>query len=54
MKKTINEKKGYTTPLMEIVRLETVPMLNSASAVSGAGEASDIGYGGLGDDEYGD
>ena len=54
MKKTINEKKGYTTPQMEIVRLETVPMLTSASAVSGAGEASDIGYGGLGDDEFGD
>lgn len=47
----MNEKKGYTTPLMEIVRLETVPMLNS---VSGAGDASDIGYGGLGNDEYGD
>lgn len=52
--KNMNEKKGYVTPLMEIFRLETAPVLTSASAVSGSGTASDIGYGGLGDDEYGD
>ena len=54
MKKSINEKKGYVAPQMEIVNMQALPMLNSASAVLGAGEASDIGYGGLGDDEYGD
>ena len=54
MKKEMNEKKGYVAPQMEIVNMQALPMLNSASAVSGAGEASDISYGGLGDDEFGD
>ncbi len=55
MKKEMNEKKGYVAPQMEIVNMQALPMLNSASAVSGAGEASDIGYDGLGSDgEFGD
>ena len=54
MKKSINEKKGYVSPQMEIVNMQALPMLNSASAVSGSGTASDISYGGLGDDEFGD
>ena len=51
MKKEMNEKKGYMAPQMEIVKMQAMPMLNSVSA---SGAASDIGYGGVGSDEYGD
>ena len=52
MKKTMNEKKGYVAPQMAIVKMQSMPMLNSVSA---SGPASDIGYDGLGSDgEFGD
>ena len=49
--KNMNEKKNYVAPQMEVVIMQTY---NHLLTVSGAGTASDIGYGGVGDDEYGD
>lgn len=49
--KNMNEKKNYVAPQMEIVKVQAY---NHLLTVSAAGPASDIGYGGLGDDEYGD
>ena len=52
MKKQEMKKPAYVAPLLEIVRMDTVPMLNG---VSGTGIASDIEYGGEGnEDDYGD
>ena len=52
MKKQEMKKASYIAPRLEIICLETAPMLNS---VSGSGMASDIVFGGEGDeDDYGD
>lgn len=54
MKQTANtmtmKKQTYQTPELQVIRLETAPMLNS---VSGSGDYT-ITYGGDGDGEYGD
>ena len=44
------EKQSYVTPAIEIVRLDTAPVLNSVSATG----TYSIGYGGDGDGEEGD
>lgn len=52
MKKEMSKKKYYVAPQVEVIDLE---VSNVLMAVSGAGVADDISYGGLGgDDEYGD
>lgn len=49
--KDMNEKKSYAAPQMEVIKIQAY---NNLLTVSGAGTASDIGYGGVGSDEYGD
>ena len=54
MKQTTNtvniERHPYQAPAMQVIKLVTVPVLNS---VSGTGDY-DIHYGGDGDGSYGD
>lgn len=45
------EKQTYQSPAMQVIQLETGPLLHR---VSGTGDYGDISYGGNGEGEYGD
>ncbi len=53
---TINkEKRSYQTPEMIVYTLDAnATLLTTSNSISGQNAASDLYYGGIGDDEYGD